>query len=85
MRAYLPFSPKAGWDLGKRDLQSIYCESSYPANTLSFYVIVSFLVALSIEIGSGDKKNYKYLRDPIYTCFSSDKKVEEITEKVILH
>jgi len=44
-------------------------------------VIVFFLVALSIEIGSGDKKSNKYLRDPIYTCFSSDKRVEEITEK----
>lgn len=48
---------------------------------LSFYGIVSFLAALSMEIGSGDKESIKFFRDPTYNCFSSDKRAEETAEK----
>lgn len=34
-----------------------------------------------MEIGSVDKETIKYLRDPIYNCFSSDKRSEETAEK----
>lgn len=47
----------------------------------SFYGIVSFLAALSTEIGSGDKKSIKFLRDLTYNCFSLDKRAEETAEK----